>query len=536
MKAVDLYAGVGGWSLGLAAAGVEVVSSYEWWAEANLTNSRNNRHATVEADIRSLDPASVPKVDMVVGSPPCTQFSLANRGGKGNIVEGLKDVEKFLEVVDHVRPRFWALENVPRLAAILQREMNQGGILHRFAHLNPTVAVLDASEWGVPQRRKRAIIGNFDLDLLLSYRASARPRTLRTVMSALSEDPPRDPVYGFVLAEGGLTEHVREEFLSREEERLNRDAKENHPVYNGMRFPDDPSRPSRTVTATCTRVSRESIVVADGDRYRRLTLRERASLQSFPAQYQFYADSHPLKQKMVGNAIPPLLTYHLAHSMLGTPISELPPPEDAFGFFSPPSEPAPLTAPDRAGRSYQADRKFRASVPGLRFKSGMRFELSNSFKGGRPSWRVRFLYGNSKSVQEVDLGPRLLSSIKRCCGSGTPEARALNAIFEAGGIAESVDPVRLQGVWSGRKEGYSHPHDLADGIGRAAEIFLKGEDDGTHERAVSAVMEAAGNPPGHQKVLRNSRAVFAGMLVGSLVNDLLIDAESKGRKARGAAS
>ena len=323
LKAVDLYSGVGGWSLGLRMAGIDVVASYEWWPFANLTNSKNNGHSTVEMDIRSMDPSSVPKVDVVVGSPPCTHFSLANRGGKGDILEGLKDVEKFLEVVDRVRPSFWALENVPRLAAIFQREMNQGGVLHRFAHLDPFVSVLDASEWGAPQRRKRAIIGRFDLDLLLSYRALAAPRTLGDVLSALSAEPPRDPLYGLVMRPGDLTETAREEPLSSEEIRLNGDAKANHPVYNGMKFPDDPSRPSRTVTATCTRVSRESIVVPDGEGFRRLTLRERACLQSFPATYQFYAPSNSLKQKMVGNAVPPLLTYHIAHAMMGTSTADL---------------------------------------------------------------------------------------------------------------------------------------------------------------------------------------------------------------------
>jgi DNA (cytosine-5)-methyltransferase 1 len=147
LKAIDLYAGIGGWSLGLRMAGVEVVASYEWWPHANATNSLNNGHASVEMDLRLADPSSFNFVDVIVGSPPCTHFSLANRGGKGNIREGLKDVEKFLEIVDHVKPRFWAMENVPRLASILQSEFNQGGVLHRFAHLDPTVAIVDASEW-----------------------------------------------------------------------------------------------------------------------------------------------------------------------------------------------------------------------------------------------------------------------------------------------------------------------------------------------------------------------------------------------------
>lgn len=525
LKAVDLYAGIGGWSLGLGLAGIKVVASYEWWGDANATNQRNNGHAAHKVDIRSLDPSSVPKVDIVVGSPPCTQFSLANRGGRGNVLEGLKDVEKFLEVVQAVKPRFWALENVPRLAEIFNREINQGGTLHRFAGLNPVVSVVDASEWGVPQRRKRAIIGNFNLELLLSYRASAPVRTLGEVVSLLSLDEPLDPVWGLSFPAGQMTEHVMEEPLSPEEERLNRDAKAHHPIYNGMSFPDDPMRPSRTVTATCTRVSRESIVVSDEGRFRRLSLRERASLQSFPLGYQFYAATHPLKQKMVGNAIPPLLTYHIAHSMIGTPASSVPSPEEAISSFVPPKDPPPPTRPDRSGRSYPHDRRFRAAIPGFRFKSGMRFELSNHFVGDRPSWRVRFFFGSSKSAREVELDALLMSKLEKIEGARSSVARGLNAIVESGGIVDSVSSPRLQRVWSHRKEEFAHPYDLVDAIGRAADL-LDQRESGCPEAVVSALMGSIGNPPGHKKVLRNSRRVFACMIVGSLVNEMLSESEA----------
>ena len=48
---------------------------------------------------------------------------------------------------------------------------------------------------------------------------------------------------------------MEEEALNPEEERMNRDMKINHPIYNRMSFPEDESQPARTITATCTRVS-----------------------------------------------------------------------------------------------------------------------------------------------------------------------------------------------------------------------------------------------------------------------------------------
>lgn len=518
MKAIDLYAGVGGWSLGLGMAGIEVAASYEWWPHANLTNSLNNGHASVEMDLRLADPSSFGFVEVVVGSPPCTHFSLANRGGKGNILEGLKDVEKFLDIVDQVRPHFWAMENVPRLATILQSEFNQGGFLHRFAHLNPTVAVLDASEWGVPQRRKRALIGNFDLDLLLSYRSSSPARTLGMVISDLASDPPVDPIYALALP--NLNEHTKEAVLSWEEERINRDSKSYHPIYNGMAFPDDLSKPSRTVTATCTRVSRESIVVEEGEAFRRLTLREKACLQSFPAAYQFYAPTHSLKQKMVGNAFPPLMAYYVAHSMLGTSASEVLVPSEALKSWSPPQLPPPATKPDGSGKSYPPDRKFRAAIPGFRFKSGMRFELSNSFVGSKPMWELKFFFGSSKKVSQIPLGKDFLSWVKKNPKIKPMIARATKTIFEVGGIAEALDSESLQRVWCHRKDVGVHPYALVDSIGSACDLFAARECGDVAPEAVSSVLSSMGVPAGSSKVMRNSKLVFSGMVVCSVLNDM----------------
>lgn len=122
IRAIDLYSGVGGWSAGLRMAGISVVASYERSEHANITNARNNGHATHTVDLRALDLNTLPKdIDVVVGSPPCTQFSMSNRGGNGDISDGLKDIKVFLEVVDRLKPRFWAMENVPRVSNILAR-------------------------------------------------------------------------------------------------------------------------------------------------------------------------------------------------------------------------------------------------------------------------------------------------------------------------------------------------------------------------------------------------------------------------------
>ena len=84
MKAIDLYSGIGGWTLGFRAAGIDVIRSYEWWDRAADTEQQNLGVPVTVCDIRSLQLSELPTdVDIVVGSLPCTQFSYSNRGGLG---------------------------------------------------------------------------------------------------------------------------------------------------------------------------------------------------------------------------------------------------------------------------------------------------------------------------------------------------------------------------------------------------------------------------------------------------------------------
>ena len=71
MRAIDLYAGIGGWSTGLKLAGIEVVASYERWQPAIDTHNENFAGNITATDIRALALEDLPRdVDLVVGSPP----------------------------------------------------------------------------------------------------------------------------------------------------------------------------------------------------------------------------------------------------------------------------------------------------------------------------------------------------------------------------------------------------------------------------------------------------------------------------------
>ena len=124
MKSIDLYSGIGGWTLGMKLSGVNNVNSFEWWNESNTTHNQNFGSDLKEIDIRNLDFTILPKpesIEFVVGSPPCTQFSYSNRGGSGDIQDGLVDVYQFLRIVEYLRPKYWVMENVPRVKKIINR-------------------------------------------------------------------------------------------------------------------------------------------------------------------------------------------------------------------------------------------------------------------------------------------------------------------------------------------------------------------------------------------------------------------------------
>lgn len=535
LRAIDLYSGVGGWSLGLRLAGVDVVASYEWWKPAALTCQKNLSHNPTVADIRSLELRELPsEIDIVVGSPPCTQFSFSNRGGSGDLSDGLKDIAAFLRVVDHLKPRWWAMENVPRVANVLEREFKVGGQLERYYRsLGPIdIDVLDISEFGLPQKRKRCIAGIYSRDTLLTYRALCPSRTLGQILRDLNGSPIKDSIYGIELTQQQVTDHEHEPFLNDEETRMNREAKSYHPVYNNMPFPDPEDRPVRTVTATCTRVSRESIVIETPEKtgkYRRLTVRERALLQGFPITFQFFSERYAEKLKMVGNAIPPLLTYYIGCAMSGIHGRQLRHPHE-IELPQLATDRSPSTKPDDEGRTYPRDRRFRAAIPHLRFKSGMRFELTNNFSADSVEWRVDFYYGSSKDIRQIPLDSDLQDEL-----SQMPLARAviqnmLPCLQPLETLLASSSPRQLQRVWSHSGQGLS-PYSLVDGLGAAANSgvsFIQGELDEADVKDLEGylllLMEndpaQSGLPTGSKKVLKYASEVLVGLQLGSWFNSL----------------
>lgn len=524
-SAIDFYSGVGGWSYGLQLAGIQVVASYEISEQANLTNRMNNGHAAYSVDIRSMDVDSIPSANFLVGSPPCTQFSTSNRGGGGDISDGLRDVARFLELVERLNPKGWAMENVPRLKSILDSELRPGGSLERFLPLNVKYRVFDLHEFGLPQRRRRCIVGNVDFDLLESYKGKVPTPTLGDIVSCLKNEQVNDPNYALSCAKDELVDHQLEEPLSCEEMRINRSAKVLHTIYNAMQFPDPLHHPARTITATCTRVSRESIVIFDPDKLgqcRRLSVRERACAQGFPISYQFFGKSYTEKLKMVGNAMPPVFAYYLGHALLGTPCDRVLHTSQLRPNL--PCRVAPLqTPPHKVGRKFPAKRAFKFAIPSLRLGSGVRFELANSMSCNKIEWLVNFVYGTPKNIQRIKPSRNDVSLIL----AGLPIDLSLKIYEIVHGfcvILGGVDVEALQSIWNHSIQGDAGPFDVLDIIdsygalvASQLSILLEEKPEIAHKLLNAVLRLGADNF--NRRIYSRADVVIAGIIVAGCVND-----------------
>lgn len=125
MKAVDLYCGLGGWSDGLADAGFDVLG-----VEIRKDLAELYQHPVIVADVRDLDPLDFEGYDLIVGSPPCRDFSAQARcafrnGNPWKIPpdpekHGMDLVKAFLRFVKIAQPKYWLMENVVGLIKYLK--------------------------------------------------------------------------------------------------------------------------------------------------------------------------------------------------------------------------------------------------------------------------------------------------------------------------------------------------------------------------------------------------------------------------------
>ena len=331
MKFIDLFSGCGGFSNGLEQAGHECLLGIDFEAAAVQSFAKNHPDAhALHMDIHKLTKPKLAKlinfdeVDMVVGGPPCQGFSTV---GKGDVADERNSLfQQFVRIVKITEPKIILFENVTGMLAA-----KNGPVLHKifksFERLgyHMDAQVMSADEYGVPSRRRRAIImGVKGGEPEFPKSITAKKSDYVTVREALTKLKTRGgAIYNHQIDKSILSNKLDEKRLSyipagrgiRYEKdeiellpaRLRFDVDWKNMNENRFRQTRLQRIPLDTPAPTIL-TSRTMYYHPNENRY--LTVREAAKLQSFPNDFIFEG-SVTAQFKQIGNAVPPKLAKSL---------------------------------------------------------------------------------------------------------------------------------------------------------------------------------------------------------------------------------
>lgn len=317
-KAIDLFSGCGGLTLGLSQAGFRVVGAVELDPLAVETYRANHKKVFVwPDDIRKVSVAAVMRrlrikrgqLDLLAGCPPCQGFStMTTLNGRIGQDERNDLVFQFLRFVRGLRPKAVMMENVPKLAKnhrfkTLRAELKKLGYEVRHD-------VLDAANYGVPQRRRRLIlIAGRRMEIPFGEMADkqvtvrdAFKRMGKRAKAGLLHNLPENrsekvkKLIRQIPRDGGS----RLDLGRRRQLKCHKNCDGFKDVYGRMAWDDV----SPTITGGCFNPSKGRFL--HPTKNRAITMREAALLQSFPPGYFFPTNrgKAPVAQ-MIGNALPP---------------------------------------------------------------------------------------------------------------------------------------------------------------------------------------------------------------------------------------
>ena len=428
MKVADFFCGAGGFSEGFRQAGFEVAFALDNWKPAIATHEFNHpgcKHRL--GDILKINPdfidSVVPDTEVMVGSPPCVAFSHSNKAGKADKTLGLALIHKYLQIVAWKKNKqgsilkYWVMENVPNSAEYVKERYTfkelglPGG--DKIALEIPKRTVFNAADFGAPQTRKRFVCGDYP-EPVKTNSSEGKWVWVKDIFAKLGSPSDQrkrkieDPNHGFSIESEYLTDHYYDTTVEEFEWKQARRLKEDHGYMGRMSFPEDLNRPSRTIMATQSAVSRESMILGTdkSGRYRLPTIREISSLMSFPITYQFIGANESTKYKLVGNAVCVKLSMALANAMAETSKLKLKVSPNPHSNMDAMISALPLNLNGRAyvKRAPPTRRlisRFRMHVPYLKIR-GFRVEIDNldsDFRNNKIVWKARLHHGGGKSAK-----------------------------------------------------------------------------------------------------------------------------------------
>lgn len=291
MKVVDLFCGCGGLSLGFQKAGMNVVAAFDNWTEALDVYRRNFSHPAIKTDLMNVE-ESVNRIsqfgpDMIIGGPPCQDFSSAGKRDEDN---GRGDLTVcYARIVSSIKPQWFVMENVERILKT-QKLQDAISIFHATGY-GLTYTVLNAALCGVPQKRKRFV--------MIGKLHAADDFMKESLIENLADH------------EMSVAEYFGDKLPIKYYYR--------HPRSYVRRGIFSTSEPSATIRGV-NRPMPKGYTLHPGDPVdslegiRPLTTKERSMIQTFPESFVFEGTKTNIEQ-MIGNAVPVNLGFFVADAI-----------------------------------------------------------------------------------------------------------------------------------------------------------------------------------------------------------------------------
>ncbi len=315
---IDLFSGAGGMSLGFDQAGFNNIFSIDIDPRFCETYKFNfPHHNLIQKDILKLSNEEIKSlienkiIDVVIGGPPCQGFSMAGNIGRKFIDDSRNQLfREFARVVEIVQPKCFVMENVARLFTHNKGETKKE-IIDLFKKMNYNVdcKVVNTANFGIPQIRNRVLfIGNRISDkIIFPTKTVEKPISIKEAIDKFPK-----------LKSGEISKIPNHNAMKHSEQML---EKMRFVTDGGNRneIPEYIRPKSGDVRKYIRYKSTEPAVCVTGDmrkifhysQNRALTVRELASLQTFPLDFIFKGSTIS-QQQQVGNSVPPILAKEIA--------------------------------------------------------------------------------------------------------------------------------------------------------------------------------------------------------------------------------
>jgi DNA (cytosine-5)-methyltransferase 1 len=298
--AASLFCGAGGLDMGFDRAGFRTLWANDYDRDACGTYEKWSGVKTVCGDISDIDADEIPETDIMLGGFPCQGFSLS---GPRKVDDSRNKLYKeYVRIVKIKMPAVLIGENVKGLLTMADGEIIKA-IISEFSDCGYDVycEALNAKNYGVPQDRERIIIFGFRKDLAVkSFSLPEYTGESKTLADAIAGLPAAKP-------EDVCRDPYSPRYMSRNRKRGWDEVSYTIPAM-AKQVTLHPASPDMV------KLHRDAWRFGDGGETRRLSYRECAAIQTFPADMEFSGELIS-KYKQIGNAVPVELAYFVAEAV-----------------------------------------------------------------------------------------------------------------------------------------------------------------------------------------------------------------------------